>query len=160
MDPESTPHLCESLGDGIAPAELKWREKMKRFEEFFHGIYGFDTFSYGLLLFSVILNLVMGLVPSEAVNQYHLISFLPLVYCAFRVFSHNGEKRSRENQRFQACLRPLFEAMDEHQEERKQAKLFKFFKCPVCRQKLRVPKGKGKVEITCPNCGNKFIKKA
>ena len=38
-------------------------------------------------------------------------------------------------------------------------KYFKFFKCPACRQKIRVPRGKGKIEITCPRCGDRFIKK-
>ena len=56
--------------------------------------------------------------------------------------------------------RPLCENIIEKREEQAEAKLFRFFKCPVCKQKLRVPKGKGKVEITCPKCGNKFIKKA
>ena len=107
---------------------------MKRLGSFLDGIYGFDGMSCFLLAVSVILNLLTGLWPSQAVNNVNLISYLPLLWCIFRVFSHNYEKREQENE--------------------------KFFKCPLCKQKLRVPKGKGKVEITCPKCGNKFIKKA
>lgn len=133
---------------------------MKESGSFFDGIYGFDALSCGLLLLSVILNLFTGLFPNEVLNQLNLISFLPLILCVLRFFSHNHEKREAENEKFTAMLHPIFEGMAERGEERKEAKLFRFFKCPVCRQKLRVPKGTGKVEITCPKCGNKFIKKA
>ncbi len=44
-------------------------------------------------------------------------------------------------------------------DKKEQAQLFRFFKCPACSQRIRVPRGKGKVEITCPKCGNRFIKK-
>lgn len=39
------------------------------------------------------------------------------------------------------------------------AKIYKYFECPKCAQKIRVPKGHGKIEITCPKCGEKFIKR-
>ena len=133
---------------------------MKRLGSFFDEIYGFDGLSCGLLVLSIIIKLVTGLCPSQAVNKFNLISYLPLLWCVFRVFSHNYEKRQRENEKFLNFIRPLCENIIEKREEKAEAKLFRFFKCPVCKQKLRVPKGKGKVEITCPKCGNKFIKKA
>ena len=127
---------------------------------FFDEIYGFDGMSSFLLFISVILNLVTGMWPSQAVNNFNLISYLPLLGCIFRVFSRNHERRAHENECFLKLARPLCENIIEKREEQAEAKLFRFFKCPVCKQKLRVPKGKGKVEITCPKCGNKFIKKA
>ena len=202
---------------------------MKRLGSFFDEIYGFDGMSSFLLFISVILNLVTGMWPSQVVNNFNLISYLPLLGCIFRVFSRNHERRAHENEcflklarplceniiekreeqaeaklfRFFKCpvckqklrvpnlisylpllgcifrvfsrnherrahenecflklARPLCENIIEKREEQAEAKLFRFFKCPVCKQKLRVPKGKGKVEITCPKCGNKFIKKA
>ena len=133
---------------------------MKRLGSFFDEIYGFDGMSSFLLFISVILNLVTGMWPSQAVNNFNLISYLPLLGCIFRVFSRNHERRAHENECFLKLARPLCENIIEKREEQAEAKLFRFFKCPVCKQKLRVPKGKGKVEITCPKCGNKFIKKA
>ena len=133
---------------------------MKRLGSFFDEIYGFDGFSCCLLVISILLNLLTGLWPSQTVKQFNLISYLPLLYCIFRVFSHNYEKRERENEWFLRIIRPICENVIERREEKAEAKLFRFFNCPVCKQKLRVPKGKGKVEITCPKCGNKFIKKA
>ena len=133
---------------------------MKRLGSFFDEIYGFYGMSSFLLFISVILNLVTGMWPSQAVNNFNLISYLPLLGCIFRVFSRNHERRAHENECFLKLARPLCENIIEKREEQAEAKLFRFFKCPVCKQKLRVPKGKGKVEITCPKCGNKFIKKA
>ena len=43
--------------------------------------------------------------------------------------------------------------------EKEQKKIYKFYTCGQCGQKVRVPKGKGKIEITCPKCRNTFIKR-
>lgn len=44
--------------------------------------------------------------------------------------------------------------------EREQKKIYRFFVCPSCSQKVRVPRGKGRIEITCPKCRTAFIKKS
>ena len=67
---------------------------MKRLESFFDEIYGFDGMSSFLLFISVILNLVTGMWPSQAVNNFNLISYLPLLGCIFRVF-HATMKEER-----------------------------------------------------------------
>ena len=40
-----------------------------------------------------------------------------------------------------------------------QARDYRFFKCPMCKQEVRVPRGHGKIEITCPKCREKFIRR-
>lgn len=132
---------------------------MERFKNFFHGIYGFDGLSCGLLFLSILINLVTAVIPVEAVQRCNGISFLPMLLFFFRFFSHNHKKREQENEKFMKMFRPVFEYFDQKNQEREQAQIFRFFKCPACTQKIRVPKGKGKIEITCPKCGNKFIKK-
>ena len=132
---------------------------MNGFKDFLRGIYGFDGLSCGLLFFTNLINLVTACVPSEPIQRLNILSFIPLLICIFRVFSHNHSKRARENTKFLQLMHPIFEYFDRRGQEREQAKIFKFFKCPSCTQKIRVPKGKGKIEITCPKCGNKFIKK-
>ena len=82
---------------------------MKRLGSFLDGIYGFDGMSCFLLAVSVILNLLTGLWPSQAVNNVNLISYLPLLWCIFRVFSHNYEKREQENEKFLHMIRPICE---------------------------------------------------
>ena len=37
-------------------------------------------------------------------------------------------------------------------------RLYHYYRCPQCRQKLRVPRGRGRIQISCPRCGTQFIK--
>ena len=40
-----------------------------------------------------------------------------------------------------------------------QRKDYRFFKCRSCRTRLRVPRGKGKLNIVCRKCGTSFQRK-
>ncbi|HIX72076.1 MAG: hypothetical protein KH268_06420 [Clostridiales bacterium] len=132
---------------------------MDRFKNFFHGIYGIDALSCGLLFLSILINVLTAVIPVPALQRLNPIGLIPLLICILRFFSHNHTRRARENERFLRMMQPVFEYFDRKSEEREQAQIFRFFKCPSCGQKIRVPRGKGKIEITCPKCGNKFIKK-
>lgn len=132
---------------------------MNGFKDFLRGIYGFDGLSCGLVFLGILINLVTAFAPYEAMQKWNIISFIPLLICIFRFFSHNHEKRTRENMRFIQMMHTLFDYFDKRGQKKEQSRIFKFFKCNACGQKIRVPRGKGKIEITCPKCGNKFIKK-
>ena len=75
------------------------------------------------------------------------MSWIPFFFVLFRMFSRNIPARRRENQRFVNFLNRLKDRDN------------RYFNCPQCHQMVRVPKGKGKINIRCPKCGNKFIKK-
>lgn len=75
--------------------------------------------------------------------------FVAVGYGLFRVFSKNREKRLKENHVFMSYV----ELVKMNFEQRKTHRIFM---CKVCGKKVRVPKGKGKIEITCPSCGNKM----
>lgn len=132
---------------------------MSRFQKKEYTMYGFDALSIALLLLSLILNAVTFLLPHRGVDFVGLFGFVPVILVILRVISGNHENRQRENQIFLGLLAPFTNGMDERTEEREQKKIFRFFKCPACQQKIRVPKGKGRVEITCPKCTTRFIKK-
>ena len=83
-----------------------------------------------------------------------------IVICYWRMFSRNIAARSAENQRY-LTFRYKFAVEKQRRAERAaQSKDYKFFKCPKCGVLNRIPKGKGKIEITCPRCGEKFIRKS
>lgn len=75
-----------------------------------------------------------------------------MFYGVFRIFSKNVTARQNEN-------RKLLEEIDFRKQQFEQRKEYKIYRCKGCGRKIRVPKGKGKIEITCPRCGHKEIHK-
>lgn len=136
---------------------------MEEKNSFFDRCYGIDALSVVLILISSVLNLITLLRPFGNFLYLGIPGFLLLIICVLRGISGNHKARERENEKFLDIIEPVFHAMDDRAvrraEEKEQKKIFKFFKCPSCHQKIRVPKGKGRIEITCPKCETRFIKK-
>ena len=82
-----------------------------------------------------------------------------LVYSYVRVFSKKLDKRRAENARFVSRWYKLTSAFKNWRDRRAQSKDYCFFRCPGCRAMLRVPRGKGKIMVTCRKCGNTFERK-
>ena len=83
-----------------------------------------------------------------------------VIYCYFRIFSRNVQKRYAENQ---AYLMKTYKIRNWFQNQKniwQQRKVYHIYTCPSCKQKIRIPKGKGKIEVRCPKCGTTFIKKS
>ncbi len=38
-------------------------------------------------------------------------------------------------------------------------KTYKYYRCKYCETVFRIPKGKGKVRVTCPGCKEQYTKK-
>ena len=115
---------------------------------FMVGRYGNDKLNNAILGLGVVLCLVSMFIPSAAVKLVlTLLSFGLLFWANFRTFSRNTYKRYQENRRY---LRILEQLRD---------KDHRYFDCPRCHQTVRVPKGKGKIAITCPKCAERFVKK-
>ena len=87
------------------------------------------------------------------------LSAVLIVLCFYRMFSRNYEKRRAENQKFMGMWYRIKNFFRRQKDKMRQGKNFRFFKCPSCKNNLRVPKGKGKIYVTCPRCGERFIKK-
>ena len=75
------------------------------------------------------------------------LAYVPLIWSMFRIYSRNIEARRRENAAFQRFFTRLRDRQN------------RYFTCPRCRQVVRVPRGKGRINIRCPKCGEQFIKK-
>lgn len=90
------------------------------------------------------------------------LAFLVLVYCTYRVLSRKINKRYQENAMFLKAYRKcktFFLNLGASLSFRKEKRLYRYFACPRCVQRIRVPKGKGTLRITCPKCGEVFEKK-
>lgn len=118
------------------------------FRHFMLGRYGTDKLNTAILTVGVICSLVGMFVRLPLLDlALTTISYGLMIWAIFRMFSRNIYKRYQENRKFLRLMEQLKDR--EH----------RYFDCPRCRQPVRVPRGKGKIAITCPKCQEKFIKK-
>ena len=117
------------------------------------GRYGVDHLSNALITLSIVLLLLSAIFKSSILNTGAMV-VLALSY--FRIFSRNINKRYQENMKFLNFWNPIKTKWFSLKNRIKQSKTHKFFKCPSCNKQLRVPKGKGKIKVSCPNCHTKF----
>ncbi len=89
-------------------------------------------------------------------NILLLIVLALLIWMYSRTFSRNLEKRRRENAWFLQKTSAVTNGFRNWRDRMKQSKDYAFFRCPSCHAMLRVPRGKGKLRVTCRKCGNSF----
>ncbi|MHB1315147.1 MAG: hypothetical protein ACYCX2_06610 [Christensenellales bacterium] len=128
---------------------------MNWFRNFMAGRYGGDHLCIALLVLSVLLSLI-----GQWTNQIWLsfLSAVPLFLSIYRMMSKKIGARRAENEKFLKIIRPMTNYMRKKKAHTADAAHL-YFSCPSCRQELRVPRGKGKISVTCPKCHTKFAKK-
>lgn len=140
----------------------------------FQGRYGLDKLNKVLLLAAGALWAAALFLPqrSPAHTVVSGLCVVLFVVTGLRMFSRNFAARQRELYRylsFETKLRARWACFvnalrkrrpiptgDEVKDRRK----YKYFKCPQCCQRLRVPRGKGKLRVTCTRCGCRFQTKS
>jgi predicted RNA-binding Zn-ribbon protein involved in translation (DUF1610 family) len=120
------------------------------------GRYGSDQLSFVILVVGMLLVLLDSFVKTSLLT---ILVFLLLALSVFRMFSKNLPARSRENAAFLKIWYRIKHVFKQEKTKLQDKKTHRFFKCPGCKTTLRVPKGKGKISVTCPKCGERFIKK-
>ena len=120
------------------------------------GRYGPDHLNVALVVVSLLLNLLHSVVRFTPLV---FISYAILALAIFRMMSRNIARRRAENDRFIRYWWPIRTRLSRLKANLKYRKTHRFIKCQGCGNTLRVPKGKGKLQITCPKCGERFIKK-
>lgn len=128
-----------------------------KFIRFMQGRNGVDQLSQFLNVL-VIISLLIAVFTKSVLLDW--IPFVLLVYMYFRIFSRNIPKRSMENQKFCNMRYDFSIKKNKMKKEWEQRKIYRFFSCPMCKQRVRVPKGRGKICITCPKCRAEFVKKS
>ena len=136
----------------------KLREMLAKF---MYGRYGTDRLNMFLLIVLIVcagLNLFVRNGYFSIVMSSWETLLIVLIY--YRMFSRNIQKRYAENQKYLSLenkVKRFFGRTKYIQEQRKD---FHINTCPQCRQKIRIPKGKGKISVRCPKCGAEFVKKS
>ena len=117
-------------------------------QHFMMGRYGTDKLNMAILGAGLIVCMISMFFRIPALNMLlTLISYIFMGWAIFRTLSRNTYRRYDENRKYLLMLQRFKDR--EH----------RYYDCPRCHQQIRVPRGKGKISITCPKCGEKFIKK-
>ena len=132
------------------------KEKIGRFMAGRYGNDKLNQFMMAVFLGCAVLNLfVRNAYASTVLNSWECLLIL-LVY--IRMFSRNISKRYAENQKYLALENRLRRFFGQKRYLMQQRKEYHIYSCPGCKQKIRIPRGKGKISIRCPKCGEEFIK--
>ena len=118
------------------------------FRNFMVGRYGTDRLNMAILGVGLVASLLSVIIKFAPVNLFlFFLSYGMMFWAIFRTLSRKTYKRYQENRKFLQ----FFDRLKDRQH--------RYFDCPKCRQVVRVPRGKGKIAITCPKCREKFIRK-
>lgn len=131
------------------------KEKMYRFMQGRYGNDGLNRFLLIVIFICFILSLFSG-----RVGIFHIIGTASLIYLYFRMFSKNIYKRRAENAVYLKYEYKVKQFFATFKRDMKQRKTHHIYRCPSCKQKIRIPRGKGRIEIRCPKCSTTFIKKS
>lgn len=124
------------------------RQLGNKLRSFSAGRYGTDRLGMVMLCVSLVLTIISGFIKSTSLwLVLMVISYGLMILAIVRMLSRNTYRRYEENRRFLQ----LFDQIKDRNH--------RYFNCPRCRQRVRVPRGKGKISITCPKCREKFVKK-
>jgi len=115
---------------------------------FMAGRYGTDKLNMVILCAGLVASILSMLIAVQPLNLIlWALSYVLMIIAIFRSLSRNTYKRYQENRKFHQ----IFDRLKDRQH--------RYYDCPKCRQMVRVPRGKGKISITCPRCREKFVKK-
>jgi len=115
---------------------------------FMEGRYGTDKLNMVILCTGLGASLLSAIVRIPPLNLiFWAMSYVLMIWAIFRSLSRNTYKRYQENRKFMQ----IFDRLKDRQH--------RYYSCPKCRQTVRVPRGKGKIAITCPRCRERFVRK-
>ena len=127
------------------------------YTRFMSGRYGADQLNMALLVSALVLSVIGALTHWTILS---LIANVLVIVCLWRMLSKDRYKRASENSAYMQKTMQAQKMAIEWQNRFKNRKQYRYFVCPKCKMRLRVPRGVGNITVTCKSCGNKFDKKA
>ena len=127
---------------------------LQKLQYWMMGRNGTDQLSIALLIAGFVISLF-----SNFFWPLLFLSYAIYIWMLFRMFSRNVPARQRENQVFLRVWRPITQWFSFQRTRFRDRKLYRYFKCPHCGLRLRAPKGRGKIQVTCQKCHTEFIKR-
>lgn len=121
------------------------------------GRYGADQLSR-FMLGACVVCIVLNLFTQS--QLLYILSLVLLGVCYFRMLSRNFAQRSAENQKYLDLEWKVRAKFGKMRGRIAQSKDYHIYKCPSCGQKIRIPRGKGRIVVTCPKCRHEFTKKS
>ncbi len=135
----------------------RWLERSKaRLSQWMRGRYGADELSRFLVPVSLAL---FALSCFRTLRWCYPAALILMLVSVLRCWSRNTEQRARERAAFLRAVRRVRSKRNVRKQRWADRKSYRYLTCRQCRTVLRVPRGKGKLEITCPRCGERFRKK-
>ena len=139
---------------------MKFKELLyksfNKYRQFMYGRYGADELSFALTIISIIIMIVSNF---DKLRFLYFVALIPLAVAFWRSLSRDTNARYNEKVKFLKLIKGPKEKINLFIKKIKDRKTHRFFTCSKCKATLRVPKGRGKINITCPKCQNSFIKK-
>ncbi|MER2063571.1 MAG: zinc ribbon domain-containing protein [Alkalibacterium sp.] len=132
---------------------MQWISKLLFYMK---GRYGYDELSKVLIFMGLVLSIFSNFTDGLLLN---ILALASIAYGGLRVLSKEKANRRKELQQYIKLKQTVMSSYRKYRNRWIQRKAFKITKCPNCKQKIRVPRGKNKIRVTCPSCQNKFIKK-
>ena len=136
---------------------LDLREKLAKL---MYGRYGVDQLGRAMLIFALVLCVLSLFVPRRLSGIIYYISLILIILMYIRMFSKNIQKRYQENNKYLSLKASFLRKFQREKEIFSQRRFYHFYRCPRCRQRIRIPRGKGRIEIRGPKCSQTFIKKS
>lgn len=134
-----------------------WQKIKKGMRSFMSGRNGSDQLCMALILLGIVLILIASITNLVIIDYLGLASY---IYALFRMFSRNLAKRRAENEKFLAFRRNFKTNVSQFFARLKNSKQYKYFRCPQCKARLRLPRKVGEVTVTCGKCHHQFKQKA
>ena len=129
----------------------------ERMQRFMAGRYGNDQLNQFIFIVAII-SMVLEIITRQSL--FYTLTLVLLILAYVRVFSRNINKRYEKNMKFLQKKDAILNKFRKQKYYAAQRRNFHIYTCPQCKQKIRIPKGKGKISITCPKCRTSFIKKS